>query len=136
MPFAPYDAASASIAIAPVSLLTQLLLPSGSRHHARIRVRGPEATLEDLGSQHGSWHRTTRVKDTIVLAHGDEIRMGTAMPPLGAYRGKILSKLPPRIAARVAASAPMSSSASSCRSKTSLFQPLGKNDESDPNSSR
>lgn len=53
-------------------------LPSLSRHHARILVRGLEATLEDLGSRHGSWRGTLAVKEPARLASGDEIRLGTA----------------------------------------------------------
>ena len=53
-------------------------LPSLSRHHARILVRGLEATLEDLGSRHGSWRGTLAVKEPALLASGDEIRLGTA----------------------------------------------------------
>ena len=53
-------------------------LPSLSRHHARILVRGLEATLEDLGSRHGSWRGTLAVKEPTLLASGDEIRLGTA----------------------------------------------------------
>jgi DNA-binding winged helix-turn-helix (wHTH) protein len=54
-------------------------LPSVSRHHARIVVRGLEATLEDLGSRHGSWRGTTRLHGAIALAQGDEIRLGNAV---------------------------------------------------------
>jgi DNA-binding winged helix-turn-helix (wHTH) protein len=54
-------------------------LPSVSRHHARIVVRGLEATLEDLGSRHGSWRGTTRLHGAIPLAQGDEIRLGHAV---------------------------------------------------------
>ena len=57
----------------------QLLVPSVSRHHARIVVRGSEATIEDLNSHHGSWKGTTRVRGTSRLATGDEIRLGTAL---------------------------------------------------------
>jgi DNA-binding winged helix-turn-helix (wHTH) protein len=53
-------------------------LPSLSRHHARIVVRGFEATFEDLGSRHGSWRGTTSVKGAVRLFGGDEIRLGTA----------------------------------------------------------
>ena len=57
----------------------QLLVPSVSRHHARIVVSGGEATLEDLNSHHGSWQGATRVRGSSRLATGDEIRLGTAV---------------------------------------------------------
>jgi len=53
-------------------------LPSVSRQHARIVVRALEATLEDLGSRHGSWRGTTPVRGSVSLVSGDEIRLGTA----------------------------------------------------------
>jgi len=53
-------------------------LPSLSRHHARIVVQGLEATLEDLGSRHGSWREGTAVRGVVTLASGDQIRLGTA----------------------------------------------------------
>ena len=57
----------------------QIRLPSLSRHHARIVVRGLDATIEDLGSRHGSWRGTLAVKQPTRLASGDEIRLGTAL---------------------------------------------------------
>ena len=57
----------------------QLLVPSVSRHHARIVVRGREATIEDLDSRHGSWQGATRVCGVSRLATGDELRLGTAL---------------------------------------------------------
>lgn len=57
----------------------QLLVPSVSRHHARIDVRGHDATLEDLESRHGSWCGATRVRGVTRLTTGDEIRLGTAL---------------------------------------------------------
>ena len=57
----------------------QLLVPSVSRHHARIDVRGRDATLEDLESRHGSWCGATRVRGVTRLTTGDEIRLGTAL---------------------------------------------------------
>jgi DNA-binding winged helix-turn-helix (wHTH) protein len=55
----------------------RLLLPSVSRHHARVIVRGLEATLEDLGSRRGSWRGTTLVKGAVRLVHADEITLGS-----------------------------------------------------------
>jgi len=55
-----------------------LPLPSVSRHHGRICVNGVEATLEDLGSRHGSWKGSKRVDGAIQLISGDRIRFGTA----------------------------------------------------------
>jgi pSer/pThr/pTyr-binding forkhead associated (FHA) protein len=49
-----------------------------SRQHARIVVSALEATLEDLGSRHGSWRGMTPVRGAVPLASGDEIRLGTA----------------------------------------------------------
>jgi len=53
-------------------------LPSVSRHHARLIVRALEATLEDLGSRHGSWRGTMPVKGAVRLASADEITLGSA----------------------------------------------------------
>lgn len=57
----------------------QLLLPSVSRYHARIVVRGLEATLEDLDSRHGTWRGAARVDDAVRLRSGDEIHVGSAV---------------------------------------------------------
>jgi DNA-binding winged helix-turn-helix (wHTH) protein len=57
----------------------RIALPSVSRHHARIVVRGFEATFEDLGSRHGSWRGTKRLHGVIPLAQGEEIRLGNAV---------------------------------------------------------
>lgn len=56
----------------------RISLPSLSRHHARVVVRGLEAILEDLGSRHGSWRGTSPVRGVVRLASGDEITLGTA----------------------------------------------------------
>lgn len=50
---------------------------SVSRHHARISVRGAKATLEDLGSKNGTFHRGKRVTAGVDLEDGDEVRIGT-----------------------------------------------------------
>lgn len=57
----------------------QILLPSVSRHHARISVSGRTVTIEDLNSRHGTWRGATRVDDLVPLTSGDEIRLGTAL---------------------------------------------------------
>ena len=47
-----------------------------SRRHAQITVRGGEATIEDLGSQNGTWVNECRVDRPMALADGDRIRFG------------------------------------------------------------
>jgi DNA-binding winged helix-turn-helix (wHTH) protein len=56
----------------------QIPLPSLSRRHARVLVRGLEATIEDLGSRHGTWRGALPVKAATLLVSGDLIRLGTA----------------------------------------------------------
>ncbi len=50
--------------------------PSVSRRHARIRVEGGQATLEDLGSKNGTFWRGQRITSPVLLSDGDEIRLG------------------------------------------------------------
>lgn len=57
----------------------QIPLPSLSRRHARVVVRGLDATIEDLGSRHGTWRGPAVVKGAVRLVGGDEIRLGTAL---------------------------------------------------------
>jgi DNA-binding winged helix-turn-helix (wHTH) protein len=46
-----------------------------SRHHARIRLDGDAATLEDLGSKNGTYVKGRRVSAPARLADGDQIRL-------------------------------------------------------------
>jgi DNA-binding winged helix-turn-helix (wHTH) protein len=57
----------------------QIRVPSGtvSRRHARIRLAGGAAVLEDLGSRNGTFHRGVRIAEPVGLASGDEIRLGS-----------------------------------------------------------
>lgn len=61
-----------------------------SRHHARIRLEGESATLEDLGSKNGTYVRGQRVSHATELADGDQIRLGSVVvtfripPPAGS----------------------------------------------------
>jgi len=51
--------------------------PTVSRHHALVRVTGPAATIEDLGSKNGTWLGETRVTAPAPLADGAVLRIGT-----------------------------------------------------------
>lgn len=51
--------------------------PTVSRHHARIRILGPDATIEDLGSKNGTYLHGERLATPSRLADGDEIRLGS-----------------------------------------------------------
>jgi DNA-binding winged helix-turn-helix (wHTH) protein len=53
--------------------------PTVSRHHARIRVSGLDATLEDLGSRNGTVLRGERLTAPVPLADGDEITVGSVL---------------------------------------------------------
>jgi len=48
-----------------------------SRRHARIRVAGGQATIEDLGSKNGTFVADRRVDSPMPLADGDVIRVGS-----------------------------------------------------------
>ena len=51
--------------------------PAVSRHHARIIVTAGGASIEDLGSKNGTFVGGRRVKETVPLFDGDEIRLGS-----------------------------------------------------------
>jgi|SRR5262245_42692813 len=53
--------------------------PTVSRHHARIRVSGGQATVEDLGSKNGTSLRGKRLTEPAPLADGDEIAVGSVV---------------------------------------------------------
>lgn len=58
-----------------------------SRRHARITIEGERATLEDLGSKNGTFHRGRRLEVPVELADGDEIGVGTAVLLFRAAHG-------------------------------------------------
>jgi DNA-binding winged helix-turn-helix (wHTH) protein len=49
-----------------------------SRHHARLRIAGREAVIEDLDSKNGTFVGPTRIDRPTVLAHDDVVRFGSA----------------------------------------------------------
>ncbi len=51
-------------------------VPGVSRRHACISVEGTNVTVEDLGSQNGTYVRGERIGGRAVLADGDELRLG------------------------------------------------------------
>jgi DNA-binding winged helix-turn-helix (wHTH) protein len=53
--------------------------PTVSRHHARIRVTGTQATVEDLGSKNGTTLHGQRLTEPAALADGDEISVGSVV---------------------------------------------------------
>ena len=50
--------------------------PGISRRHALIRVRGADATLEDLGSKNGTYLRGRRLDGPVALQDGDVFVLG------------------------------------------------------------
>lgn len=53
--------------------------PGVSRQHARIRVEGSTAMLEDLGSKNGTYVGARQVTHPLVLTDGDQIRLGSVV---------------------------------------------------------
>jgi DNA-binding winged helix-turn-helix (wHTH) protein len=51
--------------------------PTISRHHAKIVVTDEHATIEDLASKNGTFRRSERIASPVVLADGDELRLGS-----------------------------------------------------------
>ena len=47
-----------------------------SRRHARLRISGGQAVLEDLGSRHGTFVNDRRLDSPATLATGDRFRLG------------------------------------------------------------
>jgi DNA-binding winged helix-turn-helix (wHTH) protein len=64
--------------------------PGVSRHHARIVLTGPDATVEDLGSKNGTFVGGHPVTAAYRLSDGDQIRLGSVVitfripPPVGS----------------------------------------------------
>jgi len=48
-----------------------------SRNHARIQITAGRATVEDLGSHNGTFVRGARITGPVVLASGDDLRLGS-----------------------------------------------------------
>jgi pSer/pThr/pTyr-binding forkhead associated (FHA) protein len=48
-----------------------------SRKHARITVQGDLLTVEDLGSRNGTFLNGAPLPGVSMVAHGDELRVGT-----------------------------------------------------------
>jgi DNA-binding winged helix-turn-helix (wHTH) protein len=51
-------------------------VPGVSRRHARISVEGATVTVEDLGSQNGTYVRGEKICSRAALGDGDELRLG------------------------------------------------------------
>jgi DNA-binding winged helix-turn-helix (wHTH) protein len=53
--------------------------PTVSRHHARVRVDGDSATIEDLGSKNGTRVGGQPVTAPLPLSDGDRIQLGSVL---------------------------------------------------------
>jgi DNA-binding winged helix-turn-helix (wHTH) protein len=51
-------------------------VPGVSRRHARISVAGANVSVEDLGSQNGTYVRGGKISSRAALGDGDELRLG------------------------------------------------------------
>jgi len=62
--------------------------PDVSRHHARIRIAGDQATIEDLDSKNGTFVTDRRLDAAARLADGDSIRIGSVRLTFSAVRSR------------------------------------------------
>jgi DNA-binding winged helix-turn-helix (wHTH) protein len=60
--------------------------PGVSRRHARIRIAGGEATVDDLGSKNGTFVADRRLDSPTRLVDGDRIRVGSVQLTFNAVR--------------------------------------------------
>jgi len=51
-------------------------IPGVSRRHARLSVQGSTITIEDLGSQNGTYVGSTKISGRAPVSDGDEVRLG------------------------------------------------------------
>jgi len=68
---------------------------SVSRRHARIVISEARATLEDLGSKNGTFVRGQRIRSPVVLANGEEIRVGVVPLRFRAFAAADSTRTPP-----------------------------------------
>lgn len=62
--------------------------PDVSRHHARIRIAGDDATIEDLESKNGTFVTERRLETVTRLVDGDSIRVGSVQLHFRAVRSR------------------------------------------------
>jgi pSer/pThr/pTyr-binding forkhead associated (FHA) protein/tetratricopeptide (TPR) repeat protein len=70
--------------------------PSVSRSHAQLTRRGDEFTLEDLGSQNGTYVNRRKIRGRTFVSAGDEITVGTALLKLRGPSSDSLTAVPSR----------------------------------------
>jgi len=51
-------------------------IPGVSRRHARLSVQGSTITIEDLGSQNGTYVGSAKISGRAPVSDGDEVRLG------------------------------------------------------------
>ncbi len=69
--------------------------PTTSRRHACIVVARERATLEDLGSRNGTYHRGERITKPQPLQDGDEIRIGRTVLTFRVLGGRLTTEVEP-----------------------------------------
>jgi pSer/pThr/pTyr-binding forkhead associated (FHA) protein len=50
--------------------------PELSRRHARMRIRGAEASLEDMGSTNGTFVGKDRIQESVLIENRSKFRVG------------------------------------------------------------